>query len=71
MRGQSTESPSPIAAQKHATGHALRWAVVPASESLLHAGVVGSNLSLLFARPFRRRTGLLDVSYAMAPAVSS
>lgn len=55
--------------ERDATGHALRWAVVPASESVLHAGVIASNLSLLFARPFRRRTHLLDVWFGIAPAV--
>ncbi len=56
--------------EKRATGHFLRWTVVPPSESLVHGAIMATNLSaLVLARPLRQPLGVRDAWLLAAPAV--
>jgi hypothetical protein len=56
--------------EKEATGSYLRCSAVPVSESVVHAGIVLTNLSaLLLARPARRVRSLADAWLLVAPGV--
>jgi hypothetical protein len=56
--------------EKQVTGSYLHARALPLSESLVHAGIILTNLSaLVLARPLRRRMGLRDGWLLVAPAV--
>ncbi len=56
--------------ERAATGHWLRWKVVPLSESALHASILMVNASaLMLARPPRRPLAPRDWWVLVAPAV--
>lgn len=55
--------------ERRATGHYLRWTVVPPSESFTHSAIVANNaMAHLLARPIRRRLGARDRWLLVAPA---
>jgi hypothetical protein len=56
--------------EREVTGSHLHARALPLGESLVHAGIIFTNLSaLVLARPLRRRLGLRDVWLIVAPAV--